>query len=89
MLRFGITPLNSLAWHGFLLTEDELATVFDAPVLFNRYCEDSEAIDKYDDEFIRKDIAKVVASSLSIKESETLLFLENCPNSPARNTKSS
>ncbi|MBR6122463.1 hypothetical protein IKQ19_02460 [Candidatus Saccharibacteria bacterium] len=80
VLRFGITPLNSLAWHGFLLTEDELATVFDAPVLFNRYCEDSEAIDKYDDEFIRKDIAKVVASSLSIKESETLLFLENCPN---------
>ena len=80
VLRFEITPLNSLAWHGFLLTEDELATVFDVPVLFNRYCEGSEAIDQYDDEYIKKDIAKVVASSLSIKESETLLFLEKCPN---------
>lgn len=79
VLRFGITPLNSLAWHGFLLTEDELATVFDTPVLFNRYCEGSEAIDQYDDEYIKKDIAKVVASSLSIKESETLLYLEKCP----------
>lgn len=79
VLRFGITPLNSLAWHGFLLTEDELATVFDAPVLFNRYCEGSEVNDLYDDELIRKDIAKVVASSLSIKESETLLYLEKCP----------
>lgn len=79
VLRFGITPLNSLAWHGFLLTEDELATVFDAPVLFNRYCEGSEVNDRYDDELIRKDIAKVVASSLSIKESETLLYLEKCP----------
>lgn len=79
VLRFGITPLNSLAWHGFLLAEDELATVFDAPVLFNRYCEGSEVNDLYDDELIRKDIAKVVASSLSIKESETLLYLEKCP----------
>lgn len=79
VLRFGITPLNSLAWHGFLLTEDELATVFDAPIVFNRYCEGSEAVDQYDDEFIKKDIAKIVASGLSIKESETLLFLENCP----------
>ena len=79
VLRFGITPLNSLAWHGFLLTEDELATVFDTPILFNRYCEGSEENDLYDDELIRKDIAKVVASSLSIKESETLLYLEKCP----------
>ena len=79
VLRFGITPLNSLAWHGFLLTEDELATVFDEPIVFNRYCEGSEAVDQYDDEFIKKDIAKIVASGLSIKESETLLFLENCP----------
>ena len=79
VLRFGVTPLNSLAWHGFLLTEDELTTVFDEPIVFNRYCEGSETVDQYDDEFIKKDIAKIVASGLSIKESETLLFLEKCP----------
>ena len=80
VLRFGITPLNSLAWNGFELTEDELATVFDVPVLFNRYRdvnpEDSSTIEKYDDEYIENDIAKATTNCLSLKKEEVLLFLE-------------
>ncbi len=81
VLRFGITPLNSLAWHGFALTEDELETVFDVPVLFKRYrepkdLEDAAKIAKYDDEYIENDIAKAAASCLSLKKEDVLYFLE-------------
>ena len=81
VLRFGITPLNSLAWYGFALTEDELETVFDVPVLFKRYrepkdLEDAAKIEKYDDEYIENDIAKAAASCLSLKKEDVLYFLE-------------
>lgn len=86
VLRFGITPLNSFAWHGFALTEGELATVFDVPVLFERYRDelpgDSEnpneknKVEKYDDEYIENDIAKAAASCLSLKKEDVLYFLE-------------
>ena len=81
VLRFGITPLNSLAWHGFSLTEDELATVFDVPVLFKRYrepkdLEDAAKIEKFEDEYIVNDIAKAASSCLSLKREDVLFFLE-------------
>ncbi len=82
VLRFGITPLNSFAWHGFALTEGELATVFDVPVLFERYreqpikLEDPPKIEKYDDEYIENDIAKAAANCLSLKKEDVLYFLE-------------
>ncbi|PBC72705.1 Tc toxin subunit A-related protein [Fibrobacter intestinalis] len=81
VVRFGITPLNSLAWYGFALTEDELETVFDVPVLFKRYrepkdLEDAAKIEKYDDEYIENDIAKAAASCLSLKKEDVLYFLE-------------
>ncbi len=83
VLRFGITPLNSLAWHGFSLTEAELATVFDVPVLFNRYRDvnpeipgDSSKIEKFEDEYIVNDIAKAASNCLSLKKEDVLFFLE-------------
>jgi len=83
VLRFGITPLNSLAWHGFSLTEAELATVFDVPVLFNRYRDvnpeipgDSSKIEKFEDDYIVNDIAKAASSCLSLKKEDILFFLE-------------
>ena len=86
VLRFGITPLNSLAWYGFALTEDELATVFDVPVLFKRYRDElpedlenlngKNNVEKYDDEYIENDIAKAAASCLSLKKENVLYFLE-------------
>ena len=83
VLRFGITPLNSLAWHGFSLTEAELATVFDVPVLFNRYRDvnpeipgDSSKIEKFEDDYIVNDIAKAASSCLSLKKEDVLFFLE-------------
>lgn len=86
VLRFGITPLNSLAWYGFALTEDELATVFDVPVLFKRYRDElpedlenpngKNKVEKYDDEYIENDIAKAAASCLSLKKEDVLYFLE-------------
>lgn len=83
VLRFGITPLNSLAWYGFALTEDELETVFDVPVLFNRYRDvnpeipgDSSKIEKFEDDYIVNDIAKAASNCLSLKKEDILFFLE-------------
>ena len=82
VLRFDITPLNSLAWHGFALTEDELASVFDMSVLFKRYRvpeenEDPQKIETYDNEYIENDIAKAAVNCLSLKKEDVLTFLEH------------
>ena len=79
ILRFGITPLNSLAWNGFELREEELESVFDVPILFERYREPTsgDMPEFYDDEYIKADICKAGVSCLSLKQSEVQTFLEH------------
>lgn len=76
VLRFGVTPLNSLAWNGFALTEDELKNVYDVPTLFERYSDISS--ESYDDEYIKKDVITAATKCLLLKQTDVNLLVEKC-----------
>ena len=76
VLRFGITPLNSLAWNGYALSKDELKSVYDVPVLFERYSDTPS--ESYDVDYIKKDVISAATKCLSLKPADVALFVEKC-----------